>query len=123
MNKLADGNITQALASFIKLTGTLEKPKVRLDQTSALTTIVGTMATGGAYLGSEVLLNGDDSPCYTALAGTKYASRFPKPTGVKATTKDVYQDVGKSTKAVVKGVEGAAKNLIGAFTGELKKGK
>lgn len=123
LNKLADGNITQALASFIKLTGTLEKPKIRLDQTSALTTIVGTMATGGAYLGSEVLLNGDDSPCYTALAGTKYAGRFPKPTGVKATTKDVYQDVGKSTKAVVKGVEGAAKNLIGAFTGELKKGK
>lgn len=123
LNKLADGNITQALASFIKLGGTLEHPKVGLDQASALTTIVGTMATGGAYLGSEVLLNGDDSPCYTALAGTQYASRFPKPSGVKATTKDVYQDVGKQTKDVVKGLEGAAKNLLGAFTGGSKKGK
>lgn len=123
MNKLADGNITQALASFIKLQGTLQNPKIGLDKTSALTTVVGTMMTGGVYLGSEVLLDGASSPCYTALAGTKYASRFPKPTGVKAATKGAYQDVGKQTKAVVKGFEGATKNLIGAFKDTLKKGK
>lgn len=123
MNKLADGNITQALASFIKLQGTLQNPKIGLDKASALTTVVGTMMTGGVYLGSEVLLDGSSSPCYTALAGTKYASRFPKPTGVKAATKGAYQDVGKQTKAVVKGFEGATKNLIGAFKDTLKKGK
>lgn len=123
MNKLADGNITQALASFIKLQGTLQNPKIGLDKASALTTVVGTMMTGGVYLGSEVLLNGSSSPCYTALAGTKYASRFPKPTGVKAATKGAYQDVGKQTKAVVRGFEGATKNLIGAFKDTLKKGK
>lgn len=123
MNKLADGNITQALASFIKLQGTLQNPKIGLDKASALTMVVGTMMTGGVYLGSEVLLDGSSSPCYTALAGTKYASRFPKPTGVKAATKGAYQDVGKQTKAVVKGFEGATKNLIGAFKDTLKKGK
>ena len=123
MNKLAEGNITQALASFIKLQGTLQNPKIGLDKASALTTVVGTMMTGGVYLGSEILMNGSSSPCYTALAGTKYASRFPKPTGVKAATKGAYQDVGKQTKAVVKGFEGATKNLIGAFKDTLKKGK
>lgn len=122
MNKLADGNIAQALASFIKLQGTLSNPKIGLDRTSALTTVVGSMMTGGAYLGSEILLDGNDSPCYTALQGTAYASRFPKPKGVKATTQKAYKDVGKQTKAVVKGVEGAAKNLLGAFKNSVKKG-
>lgn len=123
MNKLADGNITQALASFIKLQGTVQNPKIGLDKTSALTTVVGTMMTGGAYLGSEVLLDGSSNPCYTALIDTKYASRFPKPTGVKAATKDAYQDVGKQAKEAVKNLEGAAKDLIGSFKDSLKKGK
>lgn len=122
LNKLADGNITQALASFVKLEGTLEKPKVGIDTRSALTTIVGTVASGGTYLGSEILLNGSDSPCYTALAGTTYASRFPKPSGVKAATKDAYQDVNKTAKDAVKGLEDAAKDILGAFANGLKKG-
>ena len=122
LNKLADGNIAQALASFVKLEGTLEQPKIGLDTRAALTTVVGTMASGGAYLGSEVLLSGDDSPCYTALQGTVYASKFPKPSGVKAATKDAYQDVNKTAKDAVKGLESAAKNLLGAFTDGLKKG-
>ena len=122
LNKLADGNIAQALASFVKLEGTLEKPKVGIDTRSALTTIVGTVASGGAYLGSEILLNGSDSPCYTALAGTMYASRFPKPSGVKAATKDAYQDVNQTAKDAVKGLEDAAKDILGAFANGLKKG-
>ena len=122
LNKLADGNIAQALASFVKLEGTLEKPKVGIDTHSALTTIVGTVASGGAYLGSEILLNGSDSPCYTALAGTTYTSRFPKPSGVKAATKDAYQDVNKTAKDAVKGLEDAAKDILGAFANGLKKG-
>lgn len=122
LNKLADGNIAQALASFVKLEGTLEKPKVGIDTRSALTTIVGTVASGGAYLGSEILLNGSDSPCYTALAGTTYASRFPKPSGVKAATKGAYQDVNKTAKDAVKGLEDAAKDILGAFANGLKKG-
>ncbi len=120
MNKLADGNLTQALASFIRLKGTIDNPKIGLDKTAALTTVVGTVATGGVYLGSEVLLNGDGSPCYTALEGTQYASRFPKPSGVAATTKGAYQDVSKQAKDVVKGLSGAAKNLLNSFTGDLK---
>ncbi len=121
LNKLADGNLTQALASFIRLKGTLDNPKIGLDKTAALTTVVGTVASGGVYLGSEVLLNGDGSPCYTALEGTQYALRFPKPSGVTAATKGVYQDVSKQAKDVVKGLGGAAKNLLNSFTGDLKR--
>lgn len=122
LNKLADGDLTQALASFVKVGGTLTHPKVQLDKTSALTTVVGTVMTGGVYLGSEVLLDGQDSPCYTALKGTKFADRFPKPTGVKATTKNVYQDVNKQAKDTIKDLGGAAKDLLGAVKNGLKKG-
>ena len=40
LNKLVDGNITQALASFVKVEGTLDNPKLRLDTSLALNTIV-----------------------------------------------------------------------------------
>ena len=72
----------------------------------AIKTVMGVVATGGvAYLGSQVVLNGSGSPCYTALEGTSYASRFPKPSGVAATTQNVYQEttdqVGKGLKAII----------------------
>ena len=121
-NKLANGNITQALASFIKVVGTLEQPQIRLDDEQALKTVVGVVATGGvAYLGSQVMLNGSGAPCYTALEGTPYASRFPKPTGVRATTQDVYNDATKQIKDSVKGsvkdLKNTAKDLLDAFRG------
>ncbi len=119
LNKLADGNIAQALASFVKIEGTLEQPKIRLDNEAALTTIVGSVASGGLYLGSQVLLNGAESPCYTALQGTAYASRFPKPTGVKATTQDIYNDADAQTRKAIKDLGNTAKNLFDAFSGSL----
>ena len=116
LNKLASGNITQALASFIKVGGTLEDPKIMIDDKEAIKTVVGVVATGGvAYLGSQVVLNGSGSPCYTALEGTSYASRFPKPTGVKATTQDVYNDTTKQIKSGVKDLKNTAKDILGIF--------
>lgn len=114
LNKLAKGNIAQALASFIKVGGTIQDPKILLDNQEALKTVVGVVATGGvAYLGSQVMLNGDGAPCYTALKGTAYASRFPKPTGVKATTQDVYNDTTQQLKDGVKDLKNTAKNILG----------
>ena len=123
LNKLADGNIAQALASFVKIEGTIENPKIGIDQEAALTTIVGTVASGGAYLGSEVLLNGNDSPCYTALQGTKYAEKFPKPTGVKAATKNMYQDANQGAKDAVKELRNVANDFLGALKDNLQKRK
>ena len=116
MNKLSKGNITQALASFIRIGGRLQDPKLELDKTSALTTIVGSVATGGVYLGTEMLLNGDDDPCYSALQGTKFANKFKASKGVGATTKNIYKDVTNQTKDAVKGLGNAAKDLLNAFT-------
>jgi len=116
MNNIADGNITQALASFMKIGGTLQNPKLSLDKSSALTTIVGSVATGGIYLGSEIMLSGDDNPCHNSLTGTKYANRFPKPVSAKSITKDVYQGVTGTTKDAVKELGKTAKNLFDAFT-------
>ena len=114
LNKLAKGNIAQALASFIKVGGTIQDPKILLDNQEALKTVVGVVATGGvAYLGSQVMLNGDGAPCYTALKGTAYASRFPKPTGVKATTQDVYNDTTQQLKDGVKDLKNTAKDILG----------
>ena len=115
LNKLADGNITQALASFIKIEGTLNSPKLRLDASSALNTIVGAMVTGGISLGGEVLLSGDDDPCRSALINTAYANKFKQTTGVKSSTKRAYQEVNKQAKNAMKGIGNAAKNLLGAF--------
>ena len=72
LNKLVDGNIAQALASFVKIEGTIENPKIGLDQEAALTTIVGTVASGGIYFGSEMLLN--DCEIIRFPAGIKLVS-------------------------------------------------
>ena len=116
LNKLASGNIAQALASFIRLSGTLQNPQLKLDDTEALKTIVGVVATGGAnYLGSQMLLAGNGTPCYKALEGTKYANKFPKPTGVRAETQEIYQDTTKQIKDGLQGLQNTAKDLLKMF--------
>ncbi len=115
LNKLASGNITQALASFVKIEGTLDNPKLRLDTSSALSTIVGAVATGGISLGGEMLLSGDDDPCYSALVNTVYANKFKQTKGIKSSTKRAYQEVNKQAKNVIKDVGNAAKNIFDAF--------
>ncbi len=116
MNKLMRGNITQALASFIKVSGTLDNPKVGLDDKTTVKTLIGVAATGGvSYLGSQVFLNGDGSPCYTALEGTPYASRFPKPSGVKATTQNVVDGTQKQLKRGLKDLKNTAKDILKSF--------
>ena len=114
-NKLADGNITQALASFVKIEGTLENPKLRLDTSSALNTIVGAVATGGISFGGEMLLSGDDDPCYSALKNTQYANKFIQTSGVKSSTKRAFQEVNKQAKDAVKELENVAKSLLNSF--------
>lgn len=114
--KLADTNVVQALSNFIKVRGTIEAPKLTLDDKETLKTIVGIAATGGtAYLGSKVLLDAESSPCYTALEGTPYAARFPKPTGMQAATQDVYKDTVKGVDDSIKDLKNAAKDFLGAF--------
>ena len=132
--EVIDANVAQAIASFLKVKGTIQSPKIVLDDTQAIKAIVGVAATGGtAYLGSQLLMDNDSSPCYTALKGTPYAGRFPEPSAVNQAEQAVYQgasdvvqgsvDAVKDTaklatdgvKDTVNEVKDAAKNLLGAF--------
>lgn len=114
--KVVDTNVAQALSSFFKIKGTVQSPSIALDDKEALKAVVGIAATGGtAYLGSKLLLDPDGSPCYTALINTPYADKFPKPEGVGAATKDVYQDTTKTIETDVKALKDSAKDLLKMF--------
>ena len=116
--QIKDFNIAQALSSFIKVKGTLQDPKISLDDASALKTLAGVAAAGPAYLGGQVLLDANSSPCYTALEGTPYKSRFPAPSKVQQTKQDIGNHIDSDIKAI-KGMAGDiknnAKNLLRSF--------
>ena len=109
---ITDVSVIQAIASFIKVQGTLQNPKIVLDDMTAARTVIGVAATGGTfYLGSQ-LLQADSSPCYTALKGTSYQNRFPAPSGVVADTQDVYQDTERQINETIVDVKKAAKDFL-----------
>lgn len=122
--KIVDTNVVQALSSLIKVKGTLSSPKIALDDKETLKTIVGVATTGGAaFLGSKLALDADSSPCYTALKGTAYENRFPKPTGVQATTQSVYQGASETVDKNIKVLQNTAKGFLKAITGNNKQTK
>ena len=108
--------MVQAISSLLKVKGTLENPKLAIDDKEALKTVIGIAATGGtAYLGSKLALDADSSPCYTALQGTAYANRFPQPAGVQAAGQDVYKGVTQGVDDSVKMLKDTAKDILGIF--------
>lgn len=110
--KLTDTNIAKALSSLVKLTGTLQDPKIGIDSANAVKTIVGVTTGGPVYLGAQMLLENDGSPCYTALQGTGYETMFPKPENViQSTTGDVGQILDDSV-GVVKDTTKGLLNLL-----------
>lgn len=118
--KVVDTNLAQALSSFLRISGTVENPTIRLDNKETVKAVIGVIATGGtAYLGEKLIVNPDGSPCYTALQGTPFATMFPKPTGVAATTREVYQDTQNEIKQGVKDLKNTAKDLFNMFKGGL----
>ena len=108
--EVIDVNIAQAIASFLKIKGTLQSPKIVLDDAQAIKALVGVAATGGAtYLGSQLLLDNDSSPCYTALKGTPYATRFPAPSATNQATQAVYQGASDAVNGGIDAVKDTAK--------------
>lgn len=119
--KVIDTNVAQALTSFLKVKGTLQNPKIVLDDKEALKTIVGVATTGGAaYIGSKLALDVDGNPCYTALQGTAFSKRFPKPTGAKATAQNVYQGVSNGINDSLQAVGDTAKGFFKAIKKGIK---
>ena len=123
--KIVDTNAVQALSSFIKVKGTIEEPKIALDDKAALKSVVGVALTGPAYLGSK-LVDAEPAPCYTALQGTSYKNKFPAPTAAEKAASDVYNGAGDAVdssinavkdtvKGTAKGLENAAKGILNMF--------
>lgn len=110
--KITDTNIASALSSLVKLGGTLQKPSIGVDSTSAIKTIVGVATTGPVYFGAQMLIENDGTPCYTALKNTPYAEKFPKPQGTGNIAIDGVSSAVSGGADVVKGTtEGVAKVL------------
>lgn len=116
--QIIDANLAQAISSFIKIKGTAQEPKIVLDDVQALKTLAGIAASGGTtYLGSQLVLDADSTPCYTALKGTPYQSRFPGPGIVSKTGQDIYQGADKT---VNEGID-AVKATVNTSSEDVKK--
>lgn len=110
--KISVTSIATALGSFAKISGTLENPHISLDEKQALKTAAGYALGGPIYAGGAALIDSNSAPCYTALAGTAYSERYPKPEGVVASSQQNIKDVGKSLEKSVRDVRD---NLLGVF--------
>ena len=116
---LAEVSITQALSSLVKITGTLQSPKVSINQENTIKTLAGVALSGGTLAGAQMLLDKDMEPCYTAMEGTIYQDKFPKPTGVKNAAQKTYQGTSAAVdnsinmiKDNAKEIRNAAKNMV-----------
>lgn len=109
---LTDVNVAQALSSLVKIGGTIENPAIRLDNASVVKNVVGVAMTGPVFIGSQLLLDADPAPCYTALKDTKFSNMFEAPKGVKSTTQNVYQGTSDVVEGGVNLITGTAGNVV-----------
>ncbi len=116
--KLTDTNIAKALSSLVKLTGTISNPSVGIDGANAIKAFVGVTTAGPVYLGAQMLVENDGSPCYTALKGTGFEKRFPEPKNVVQSTPE---SVGKALNGGVDLIKDTTKGLMNLLSGNAGK--
>ena len=107
----ADVSVVQALSNLIKIGGKIQSPSIAVDQGGAIKTIAGVALSGGAFAGAQMLLDKDTAPCYTALSGTAFADKFPKPTGVVNATQKTYQGASDLLSSGANKLKESAKEL------------
>ncbi len=117
---LSDTNVAQALSSFIKVDGTLNNPKISLDEKQALQTLVGVATTGPAFIGSQLILDSGSSPCWTALQKTPFANQFPAPSKVSTIKNDAVKDSKAAVKDAGKQIEKSVREIRDNFKMLLK---
>ena len=125
--KITDVNISSVLGNLLKITGTINNPKIGINQTSTAKNIVGILATGGVYNAGDILMSPDSSPCHTSLKGTAYVSHFKEVVSVRNTvskgynnTKESIKDMGKGLKHQAKEIESQAKEIGNQLKGLFK---
>jgi len=123
---LTDTNIAQAISSLVKISGTVQNPGIAIDTASVVKNVVGVAMSGPAFIGSQLLLDVDQAPCYTALKNTKFSNMFEAPTGARAGVQSVYRDtsdvvseglgiITDATDGIVQGGTDLAKGVFGLF--------
>lgn len=117
---VANVSIVHALSNLIKVNGTLQSPKIAIDESGAIKTIAGIAATGGALNGAQMLLDKDTAPCYTALENTIYKNKFSKPTGVANTAQKTYQGASQAVSNGIDMVKDSAKEIKNTAKGLIK---
>lgn len=122
--KITDVNISSILGNLIKITGTIENPKIGINQTSTAKNVIGAIASGGAYNVGDLMLSADGAPCHTALKGTNYANYFKGDNSVGGSissgynsTKDSIKDLGKGIKNQAKDIKNSAKEFKNQLKG------
>lgn len=108
---LTDTNIAQALSSLVKIGGTVSKPSVTIDTAEVVKNVVGVAMTGPVFLGSQLLLDADSAPCYTALKDTAFGNMFEAPKGVKAGAQGVYQGTSDVVSGGINMITGTAGSI------------
>ena len=110
---LADTNIAQAVSSLIKVRGTVDKPGIAIDTANVVKNAIGVALTGPAFIGSQLLLDADPAPCYTALKGTVFSNAYEAPQGVKAGAQKAYQGTSNAVSGGINAVTGTADAVVG----------
>ena len=125
--KITDVNISSVLGGLIKISGTIKKPKLGINETATAKNVVGILASAGAYNVGDMMLSADGAPCHTALSGTTYADYFPADKSAKGTvskgytnTKDAIKGLGKDIKDQAKGVKNQVKEIGDQLKGLFK---
>ncbi len=111
---IVDVSLVQALSNLVKIRGTIQSPSITVDQGGAIKTIAGVALSGGTFAGAQMLLDKDAAPCYTALSGTSFQNKFPKPTGVTNAAQKTYQGTSEAidnSAAMIKNSAKEIKNL------------
>ena len=116
---LTDTNIAQAISSLVKISGTVQNPGIAIDTASVVKNVVGVAMTGPAFIGSQLLLDADQAPCYTALKGTIYKDMFEAPTGVQAGAQSAYQGASDLVSSGINMITGTAGNAASSGAGAL----
>ena len=125
--KITDASISSILGSLLKIKGTIAHPQLAVNTTATATSVIGAIATAGAYNVGDMMLSADASPCHTALAGTVYAEHFKAATTVRSTvsdgytnTKDAVKNIGTNVKNTAKDIKNTAKEIGKGIKGLFK---
>lgn len=118
--KIKDTSISSILGSLLKIKGTINKPKLAINQAATAQSVIGAIATAGAYNVGDMMLSADASPCHTALIGTAYANHFEAKTTVRSTVSDGYTNTKDAVKNLGKGIGDTAKDIGRGLKGLFK---